>query len=183
MFDLVRNNKRLVQVVLALITLPFAFWGIESYQRSSGTAQDLAEVAGQKITMQEFTQAQRDQQERLRSLLGRNFDPALLDTPEQRAELLAQLRRSDLTQRAFVKNHGLSLATLGKWLRRDPQKGTGISKRRRSPHFQAVNLGLLLGGASWAAEVALADGVILRLGAHVNSRWASELLQALRWPC
>jgi peptidyl-prolyl cis-trans isomerase D len=88
MFDLVRNNKRLVQVLLALITLPFAFWGIESYQRNAGTAQDLAEVAGQKITLQEFAQAQRDQQERLRSLLGRNFDPSLLDTPEQRAELL-----------------------------------------------------------------------------------------------
>jgi peptidyl-prolyl cis-trans isomerase D len=78
----------LVQVLLALITLPFAFWGIESYQRNASTAQDLAEVAGQKITLQEFAQAQRDQQERLGSLLGRNFDPSLLDTPEQRAELL-----------------------------------------------------------------------------------------------
>ena len=88
MFDLIHKHKRLVQLMLALMVLPFAFWGIESYQRSSGTAQDLAEVSGQKITMQEFAQAQRDQQERLRALLGRNFDAAMLDTPEQRAELL-----------------------------------------------------------------------------------------------
>jgi peptidyl-prolyl cis-trans isomerase D len=88
MFDLVRNNKRLVQIMLALITLPFAFWGIDSYQRSFSTSQDLAEVAGQKITLPEFAQAQREQQDRMRSLLGRNFDPALFDTPEQRAELL-----------------------------------------------------------------------------------------------
>jgi peptidyl-prolyl cis-trans isomerase D len=88
MFNLVRNNKRLVQVLLALITLPFAFWGIESYQRGANTAQDLAAVAGQKITLQEFAEAQRDQQERLRSVLGGNFDASLLDTPEQRAELL-----------------------------------------------------------------------------------------------
>ncbi len=91
MFNLIHNHKTLVQIMLALITLPFAFWGIESYQRGSSTAQDLAEVAGQKITLQEFAQAQRDQQERLRSLLGRNFDPSLFDTPEQRAELLDQL--------------------------------------------------------------------------------------------
>ena len=81
MFDLVRNNKRLVQVLLALITLPFAFWGIESYQRGASTSLDIAEVGGQKITVQEFAQAQRDQQERLRSMLGGKIDPALLDTP------------------------------------------------------------------------------------------------------
>ena len=105
MFDLVRNNKRLVQILLALITLPFAFWGIESYNRASNTSQDLAEVAGQKITLQEFAQAQRDQQERLRSLLGRNFDPALLDTPEQRAELLDGLMQQRLLAVKAVKSN------------------------------------------------------------------------------
>lgn len=91
MFDLVHKHKLLVQLLLALIILPFAFWGIDSYQRGASTGQDMAEVAGQKITLQEFSQAQRDQQDRLRALLGSNFDPALLDTPEQRAELLDQL--------------------------------------------------------------------------------------------
>lgn len=105
MFDLVRNNKRLVQVLLALITLPFAFWGMESYQRSAVTAQDLAEVAGQKITLQEFAQAQRDQQERLRALLGRNFDASLLDTPEQRAELLDALIQQRLLALKTVRSN------------------------------------------------------------------------------
>jgi peptidyl-prolyl cis-trans isomerase D len=105
MFDLVRNNKRLVQVLLALITLPFAFWGIESYQRAASTAQDMAEVGGQKITQQEFAQAQRDQQERLRSMLGRNFDPALLDTPEQRAELLDSLIHQRLLATKAAKSN------------------------------------------------------------------------------
>jgi peptidyl-prolyl cis-trans isomerase D len=105
MFDLVRNNKRLVQVILALIVLPFAFWGIESFQRGSGTTQDLAEVGGQKITLQEFAQAQRDQQERLRSLLGRNMDPALLDTPEQRAELLDGLIQQRLLAMQAAKSN------------------------------------------------------------------------------
>ena len=90
MFDLVHKHKTLVQIMLGLITLPFAFWGIDSYRRGTSTVQDIAEVGGQKITVQEFGQAQRDQQERLRGLLGRNFDPALLDTPRE-SELIALL--------------------------------------------------------------------------------------------
>ena len=91
MFDLIHKHKILVQVLLGLMVLPFAFWGIDSYQRGTSRAEDLAEVAGQKITLQEFAQAQRDQQERMRSVLGRNFDASLFDTPEQRAELLDAL--------------------------------------------------------------------------------------------
>jgi peptidyl-prolyl cis-trans isomerase D len=105
MFNLVRNNKRLVQVLLALITLPFAFWGIDSYRRASSAVPELAEVAGQKITLQEFAQAQRDQQERMRSLLGRNFDASLFDTPEQRAELLDSLIQQRLLAVKAVKSN------------------------------------------------------------------------------
>jgi len=105
MFDLVRNNKRLVQVLLALIVLPFAFWGIESFQRGAGVAQDLADVGGQKISLQEFAQAQRDQQDRLRQLLGRNFDPALLDSAEQRAELLDGLIHQRLLAMQAMKSN------------------------------------------------------------------------------
>ncbi|TXH26288.1 MAG: hypothetical protein E6Q99_04840, partial [Elusimicrobia bacterium] len=34
MFDAVRNNKRIVQIFLALITLPFALWGVDAYVRN-----------------------------------------------------------------------------------------------------------------------------------------------------
>jgi peptidyl-prolyl cis-trans isomerase D len=49
MFDAVRNNKRIVQVFLVLITLPFAFWGVESYFGSGGATGELASVGGSKI--------------------------------------------------------------------------------------------------------------------------------------
>ena len=64
-FDWVHNNKRLMQVVLALVALPFAFWGIDSYQRVMSPAGEVAEVGGQKITEQEFAEALRQQQDRL----------------------------------------------------------------------------------------------------------------------
>ena len=91
MFDAVRNNKRIVQVFLALITLPFAFFGVESYVRSVGTGDDVASVGDVKITQQQFQQALREQQERLRTQLGGQFDPKLLDTPQARQMILDDL--------------------------------------------------------------------------------------------
>ena len=76
MFDAVRNNKKIVQVFLALITLPFVFFGVESYVRSVGTGDDVAKVGDIKITQQQFQQAMREQQERLRAQLGGQLDPS-----------------------------------------------------------------------------------------------------------
>jgi len=90
MFDAVRNNKKIVQVFLALITLPFAFFGVESYVRNAGTGDDVAKIGDVKITQQQFRQALRDQQERLRGQLGQ-IDPKLLDNPEARKAVLDDL--------------------------------------------------------------------------------------------
>ena len=91
MFDAVRNNKRIVQVFLALITLPFAFFGVESYVRNAGTGDDVARIGDVKITQQQFQQAMRDQQERLRTQMGAQFDAKMLDTPEARKTILDDL--------------------------------------------------------------------------------------------
>ena len=96
MFDAVRNNKKIVQVFLALITLPFAFFGVESYVRSVGAGDDVAKVGDIKITQQQFQQALREQQEKLRNQLGGRFDPKLLETPEARIAILDDLINRDL---------------------------------------------------------------------------------------
>lgn len=90
MFDAVRNNKRIVQVFLALITLPFAFWGVESYVRNVSNDGNVAKIGDVKITQQQFQQSLRDQQERLRAQMG-NVDPKLLDNPEARKAVLDDL--------------------------------------------------------------------------------------------
>ena len=91
MFDAVRNNKRIVQVFLALITLPFAFFGVESYVRSVGTGDDVARIGDVKISQQQFQQALREQQERLRNQMGGQFDPKMLDVPQARQAILDDL--------------------------------------------------------------------------------------------
>lgn len=90
MFDFVHKKKRIVQVILALATLPFLFWGLESYQSKEGEDQ-VALAAGEKILRQEFDQAVRNQKDTMRASMGEGFDDALLDKPEVRSAILEGL--------------------------------------------------------------------------------------------
>ncbi len=91
MYDLIYKHKRIVQVILALITLPFAFFGVDYYFRQSGGSGTIATVGDSKVTQAEFDEALREQQDRMRQTLGRNYDPSLFDTPEARYALVDQL--------------------------------------------------------------------------------------------
>ena len=91
MFDLLHKHPRVTQAVLALITLPFAFFGVDYYFRGGDSGQTVASVGKNKITQAEFDDALRDQQQRMRQALGSSFDPAMLDSPEMRYALLDQL--------------------------------------------------------------------------------------------
>ncbi|MFZ2855453.1 MAG: SurA N-terminal domain-containing protein [Rhodocyclaceae bacterium] len=91
MFDAVRNNKKIVRIFLALITLPFAFWGVDSYMKNAGAGSDLAKVGDSTINAQQFQQAWREQQDRMRQSLGPNFKPETMDTPEARLAVLNSL--------------------------------------------------------------------------------------------
>jgi len=88
MFDFVAKYKFIIQIMLALIMVPFAFFGLESYTRSAGGADTVANVAGRKISQREFNDELRQQMDRLRGVFGRNFDTAMFDTPAVRLELL-----------------------------------------------------------------------------------------------
>ena len=100
MYDFLHRRKRLVQIILALITLPFAFFGVDYYFRSaSGPGGEVASVAGDKITLAEFQDGLRGQQERMRQAMGANFDPAVFDNPEMRYSVLDQMIGQRLLRR------------------------------------------------------------------------------------
>jgi peptidyl-prolyl cis-trans isomerase D len=98
MFDFIYRRKRVVQVILALITLPFAFFGVNYYFRGASGGQEVATVAGHEISQQEFAVSLRQQQDRMRQVVGRNFDPAMFDDPEMRYAVLEQLINDRLLQ-------------------------------------------------------------------------------------
>ena len=99
MLDLVRNNKKITQGFLALITLPFAFWGVDSYVRNADVGAGVATVGSSKISRQELQTALREQQERMRAQTGGKVDPALFDTPQVRRAVLDSL----VTQRLLAE--------------------------------------------------------------------------------
>ncbi len=91
MFDFVHENKKLVQIVLALIILPFALWGVSSYDKSGNSVDVVATVNGAKITQQELENSLRQQQDRMRQQLGEKFDAAMFDNPEMKRAVLDNL--------------------------------------------------------------------------------------------
>ena len=91
MFDLVHKHKLAAQVILFLMMVPFAFFGVDYYFRGGNTADTVATIGKDKITMAEFDQSLRDQQQRARQLMGRNFDAAMFDNPEVRFAVLDQV--------------------------------------------------------------------------------------------
>lgn len=90
MFDFVHEKKRVVQFVLVLIILPFAFWGVDSY-RKSGAGESLASVNGDKISQPEFENALRQQEQRMREMAGPAFDQTIFDKPEVKHSILEGL--------------------------------------------------------------------------------------------
>jgi peptidyl-prolyl cis-trans isomerase D len=105
MFDFVAKHKRLLQIILGLMIVPpFAFWGIQWTQRVGG-AGEVADVGGQKISEQEFTEALRQQQDRLRAMLRGNVDPAMLDSPAMRRQVLDGMISQRLLAQHAARNH------------------------------------------------------------------------------
>lgn len=103
MFDFVNRKKRVVQVIMGLAVLPFLFWGVESYRDKGGEGY-VAIVDGEEIPRREYEQALRDHHERMRSMLGANFDSAMLDTFEVRSSVLERLIQQRLLQREAIDN-------------------------------------------------------------------------------
>lgn len=91
MFDLVHKYKKLVVVILGLIAITFATWGIESYTTMRSGRDAVATVNGMEISTREFEEELRHQQDQLRRLLGQNFDMSEFDTPESRRAVLDRL--------------------------------------------------------------------------------------------
>jgi len=96
MYGLIYSHKKLVQIVLAIVFLPFAFFGIDSYFTAGDRGGNFATVGGQPITEQEFALALQGRQNELQRMAGGRMDPALLDSSELRFAVLDGIVRQRL---------------------------------------------------------------------------------------
>lgn len=91
MFDAVRKNQRISQIILAIIIVPFAFFGLDAYFTDTPGAAEVAKVGGAPITMFEFDQAIREQQDRVRQASGSPVDQAVFESEGFRRSVLENL--------------------------------------------------------------------------------------------
>lgn len=91
MFEAVRSNKRIAQFILALLIVPFAFFGMDAYFTGGPGANDVATVGRSKISAMEFDQALREQQDRLREATGGSVDRAMLESGAMRRAVVENL--------------------------------------------------------------------------------------------
>ena len=113
MFDLVAKHKRVAQVILFLLMVPFAFFGVDYYFRGGASDAAVATVGKAEITQAEFAEMVREQSDQMRRQMGKNFDPALFESPEVRFAVLESLiNQRLLTGRAQAENFRVSDAQL-----------------------------------------------------------------------
>ncbi|OGT19175.1 MAG: hypothetical protein A2V90_02010 [Gammaproteobacteria bacterium RBG_16_57_12] len=81
MLEFIRNRAQgwLAWVIVAMLIVPFALWGINEYF-TAGDVGGVAKVNGKEISSGEFRQAYLQQRERMQESLGEAYDPAIFDS-------------------------------------------------------------------------------------------------------
>lgn len=95
-----------MQALLFLLIVPsFVVVGVSSYSDGGAGATEVAKVGNQKVTQQEWEEAQRQQMERYRGMMGDQFDPKLFETAEAKRAILENLVAERALQVEMAKSH------------------------------------------------------------------------------
>lgn len=108
-------------IILALVTVPFALWGINAYFEGAGRV-NVAEVNGTEISVDSYRRNLDEQRRSLQRMFGRGVDPRLFDTPTFRQQVLDSMI-DDLLFVGEVENQGYraNSADLARQIRSVPQ--------------------------------------------------------------
>ncbi|HQQ34259.1 MAG TPA: SurA N-terminal domain-containing protein [Methylophilus sp.] len=89
MLDAIRNHTQgwLAKLILAMITIPFALFGIDSYLNNAGGNVAVAEIDGSKISVHEYGNAMENVRNRLQSE-GQKVDAQMLESPAFKQSVL-----------------------------------------------------------------------------------------------
>ena len=127
LFDSVHNprvQKVFGWVIFLFIGVPFAFWGVGQYSSNSSEL-NVAVVNGKKISDDEFRQAYEQQRRRIRAMMGKNFDPSLINDKKLKKQVLENLvERQVLLQNAHDAGLRVSDLSVGAEIRSIPNLQT-----------------------------------------------------------
>ena len=88
-----------IWVVLVLVGIPFAFWGVDSFFLGGGDPV-VAKVGDQKIYQSQFRNAFENRYQQLQQMMGENFRPEMFD--KKRFEKIVM---DDLTQESMMRQY------------------------------------------------------------------------------
>jgi len=105
------------------------------------------------------------------------------------AALISRYRASGLSLAQFAEAEGMPAGRLHYWLyQKNPNGGRerslSSSGKAPAPVFQEVMLAAgLPTSASWAAEVSLPKGLVIRFSQAAPPAWIGAVVQVLQRPC
>lgn len=101
MLQAIRENTKgwIAGFIVVLLAIPFALWGIGNYF-SPQPENWVATVNGEEIDQRDYQQQLGNYRQRMRSMMGQEFDPELFDQPEFRREFLENLVREEVLVQA-----------------------------------------------------------------------------------
>ncbi|MGE4124062.1 MAG: SurA N-terminal domain-containing protein [Pusillimonas sp.] len=106
MFDFIRTHQRLMLLVLVILIFPsFALVGISGYTNYVSANKELVRIGDSAVTLEDFENAQRNQLQQLQASMGSAFDPAVLNNPQVRENLLESLVDRAVVIQAANKDH------------------------------------------------------------------------------
>lgn len=93
MLEAIRKHAKgwLAKLILGLIAITFALFGVDSYMTGGNGVDVIAEVGDVKISRQEYARELQNQTDRMRESLGEKFDRTATETPEFRKKVLDSL--------------------------------------------------------------------------------------------
>lgn len=94
-----RTSGLVAGFIVAIIAIPFAFWGVDSFVGGGGDPV-VAEVGDQKIRDSQFRRAYEQRYQQYLSLLGDNFRPEQFDQARFRQRVL-----EDMTQESMMRQY------------------------------------------------------------------------------
>jgi len=111
-------QTKAAQIILALILVPFALFGIDSYLNQAGNNLSIAKVNGYKIALPEYNRAIENVRNRIMSE-GKKVDPAMFDSFEFKESVIdglitKQLLNNDIKKSKFkITDQQLSQYIIG----------------------------------------------------------------------
>ncbi len=96
-------QTKAAQVILALVLIPFALFGIDSYLNQAGNNLSIAKVDGYKITLPEYNRAIENVRNRIMSE-GKKVDPAMFDSFEFKESVVDGLITKQLINNDIKKS-------------------------------------------------------------------------------